>query len=56
MRQKYLVREREGLIYASSDADRVSHMDGAGDVNSGKVWRTVRRPSDMVSLIQRFTI
>ncbi|ESK93623.1 gtp binding protein [Moniliophthora roreri MCA 2997] len=42
-KSKYLVREREA-IYASSD---VSHMAGPGDVNAGKAWRTVRRPSDM---------
>ncbi|KAF5384479.1 hypothetical protein D9757_006459 [Collybiopsis confluens] len=42
--KKYLIREREGLIYASSE---VSHMAGPGDVNAGRAWRTVRRPSDM---------
>lgn len=26
-------------------------MDGAGDVNAGRAWRTVRRPSDMVRLV-----
>lgn len=25
-------------------------MSSAGDVDSGKAWRTVRRPSDMVSV------
>ncbi|KAJ7287283.1 hypothetical protein C8J57DRAFT_1283412 [Mycena rebaudengoi] len=36
------------MIYASSsDPDRISHMAGAGDVDAGKAWRTVRRPSDM---------
>jgi hypothetical protein len=49
-KQKYQVREREGTIYASSNMDRVSHMDNIGDVNSGKAWKTVRRPSDMASL------
>lgn len=44
---KYHVREHSETIYASSDNDRVSHMDGAGDLNGGKAWRTVRRPSDM---------
>ncbi|KIK61198.1 hypothetical protein GYMLUDRAFT_225414 [Collybiopsis luxurians FD-317 M1] len=43
-KKKYLIREREGTIYASSE---VSHMAGPGDVNAGKAWRTVRRPSDM---------
>lgn len=47
-KQKYHVRERETMIIASSDADQVHHMLSAGDVNSGKAWRTVRRPSDMV--------
>jgi hypothetical protein len=47
--QKYHVREHETTIYASSDPDQVSHMASAGDVNSGKAWRAVRRPSDMVS-------
>ncbi|TFK75463.1 hypothetical protein BDN72DRAFT_939520 [Pluteus cervinus] len=44
---KYHVREPETLIYASSAGDGVSHMAGPGDVNAGKAWRTVRRPSDM---------
>ncbi|RDB25315.1 Bud site selection protein BUD4 [Hypsizygus marmoreus] len=45
---KYLVRERQGTIYASSsDLDGVSHMVGPGDVNTGRAWRAVRRPSDM---------
>ncbi|KAG6857713.1 hypothetical protein H0H87_004129 [Tephrocybe sp. NHM501043] len=45
---KYHIREREGTIYASSsDPDIVEHMVGPGDVNIGKAWRTVRRPSDM---------
>lgn len=47
-KSKYLVREREGTIYASSsDPDCISHMAGPGDVNAGKAWRPVRRPSDM---------
>jgi hypothetical protein len=48
-KQKYHVRERETMIIASSDADQVHHMLSAGDVNGGKAWRAVRRPSDMVS-------
>jgi hypothetical protein len=45
----YQVREREATIYASSsDPDGVTHMSGPGDVNAGKAWRAVRRPSDMV--------
>ncbi|KAF7315210.1 PH domain-containing protein [Mycena indigotica] len=47
-KRKYHVREREGLIYASSsDPDGISHLAGAGDLDVGKAWRTVRRPSDM---------
>jgi len=46
--QTYHVRQHAGMIYASSDADRISHMAGPGDVDAGKAWRTVRRPSDMV--------
>ena len=43
------MREREATIYASSsDPDGVTHMSGPGDVNTGKAWRAVRRPSDMV--------
>ncbi|KAG8952523.1 Bud site selection protein bud4 [Tulasnella sp. 424] len=42
----YRLREREETIYASAD-DRVSHMTRAGDVNTGRAWRVVRRASDM---------
>ncbi|KAJ7496992.1 hypothetical protein FB451DRAFT_1120099 [Mycena latifolia] len=46
--RKYHIRQHEGMIYASSsDTDRISHMEGAGDVDAGKAWKTVRRPSDM---------
>ena len=48
-KQKYHVRERETMIIASSDADQIHHISSAGDVNGGKAWRAVRRPSDMVS-------
>ncbi|KAI0698226.1 hypothetical protein BC835DRAFT_1335005 [Cytidiella melzeri] len=44
---KYHVRERPETIYAIAEGDKVSHMDSAGDVDAGKAWRTVRRPSDM---------
>ncbi|EPQ54980.1 hypothetical protein GLOTRDRAFT_76289 [Gloeophyllum trabeum ATCC 11539] len=44
---RYRVREREETIYASSDTDRIRHMQSAGDLDSGQAWRTVRRPSDM---------
>jgi hypothetical protein len=46
--QKYAVRQHEELIFASADGDKVSHMDSAGDLDNGKAWRAVRRPSDMV--------
>ena len=49
--QKYQVRERAGTIYASSSEEKISHMAGPGDVNSGRAWRTVRRPSDMVFFV-----
>ncbi|KAJ6497737.1 hypothetical protein C8R45DRAFT_1211571 [Mycena sanguinolenta] len=45
-KRKYQIREHERMIYASS-SDNISHMNGAGDVNTGKAWKTVRRPSDM---------
>ena len=48
--QKYRVREHEA-IFASADAEQVSHTSFAGDVNSGKAWKAVRRPSDMVRLM-----
>jgi hypothetical protein len=48
LKQKYLVRE-QATIYASSDERRVEHMESAGDVDAGKAWRPVRRPSDMVN-------
>ncbi|KAF9478826.1 hypothetical protein BDN70DRAFT_986033 [Pholiota conissans] len=44
---KYHVREHVGTIYASSSDEKVAHMAGPGDVNPGRAWRTVRRPSDM---------
>ena len=46
--QRYHVRQHSETIYASSDTDKVSHVGCAGDVDSGRAWRTVRRPSDMV--------
>jgi hypothetical protein len=46
--QRYHVRQPSETIYASSDTDKVSHIDRAGDVDNGRAWRTVRRPSDMV--------
>ncbi|KAI0292552.1 hypothetical protein BC826DRAFT_1018621 [Russula brevipes] len=44
---RYHVRQHSETIYASSDVDKVSHVNGAGDVDNGRAWRTVRRPSDM---------
>ncbi|KAI1782302.1 hypothetical protein LXA43DRAFT_1145599 [Ganoderma leucocontextum] len=41
-RPKYQVREHTETIYASADAPRTN-----GEVETGKVWRTIRRPSDM---------
>jgi len=29
-------------------------MAGAGDVDAGRAWRMVRRPSDMVNILQYF--
>ncbi|KAF8160762.1 hypothetical protein B0H34DRAFT_697981 [Crassisporium funariophilum] len=46
-KSKYHVRERETTIYASSSEEKISHMAGPGDVDAGRAWRTVRRPSDM---------
>jgi hypothetical protein len=46
--QKYRIREHEA-IFASADTEQVSHMSLAGDVNGGKAWKAVRRPSDMVN-------
>lgn len=48
LKQKYQIREHEGTIYASASEDKISHLSGAGDVDTGRAWRTVRRPSDMV--------
>ncbi|KAJ6495696.1 hypothetical protein C8R47DRAFT_1011434 [Mycena vitilis] len=46
--RKYHIRQHDRMIYASSsETDRISHMAGAGDVDAGKAWRAVRRPSDM---------
>lgn len=51
--QKYHVRQHEETIYASSDAEQISHVGDAGDIDGGKAWRTVKRPSDMVRFSQR---
>ncbi|TFY68556.1 hypothetical protein EVJ58_g950 [Rhodofomes roseus] len=46
-KSKYHIRQHQETIYASSDAEQVSHVGTAGDVNGGKAWRIVKRPSDM---------
>ncbi|KAN0116105.1 hypothetical protein V8E52_006162 [Russula decolorans] len=46
-KSRYHVRQHSETIYASSDTDKVSHIGRAGDVDNGRAWRTVRRPSDM---------
>ncbi|KAH9973690.1 hypothetical protein BGW80DRAFT_1305837 [Lactifluus volemus] len=50
---RYHVRQHSETIYASLDADRVSHVDGAGDIDNGRAWRTIRRPSDMNEYAQQ---
>lgn len=42
------------MIYASSE-DKVSHLGSVGDVDLGRAWRTVRRPSDMVGPTLRYS-
>lgn len=50
IQKTYHIREYDKTIYASSsNEESVSHMDHVGDLDGGKAWRTVRRPSDMVS-------
>ncbi|KAG2016127.1 hypothetical protein CC2G_009328 [Coprinopsis cinerea AmutBmut pab1-1] len=44
---RYQIREHRQTIYASSSHEKVSHNSAAGDVDAGRAWRTVRRPSDM---------
>ncbi|OCH87432.1 hypothetical protein OBBRIDRAFT_796201 [Obba rivulosa] len=44
---RYHVREHSETIYASADVERVAHVGDAGDVDAGKAWRAVKRPSDM---------
>ncbi|WVF65953.1 hypothetical protein IAT40_000691 [Kwoniella sp. CBS 6097] len=41
----YKVRER--AVVRASYHDKVGHSQGGGDIDSGKAWRTLRRPSDM---------
>ncbi|KAG9126660.1 Bud site selection protein bud4 [Ceratobasidium sp. 392] len=42
--RSYYLREAGHTIYVD---DKVKHNRHAGDVDNGKAWRTVRRPSDM---------
>jgi hypothetical protein len=42
-----MMKQRRPTIYASDS--RVGHLGVAGDVHGGRAWKTVRRPSDMVS-------
>lgn len=49
MQRTYELREHE-VVYASSSAEEsISHMSDVGDIDSGRAWKAVRRPSDMVS-------
>ena len=45
--RQYRVREQHQTIYASSD-DKIKH-NKAGDVDSGRAWKQLRKASDMVS-------
>lgn len=53
MREKpksYRLHEHEVVYASSSQEDSISHMADVGDVDGGKAWKAVRRPSDMVRL------
>ncbi|WVR03570.1 hypothetical protein IAU60_000562 [Kwoniella sp. DSM 27419] len=41
----YKVRERP--VVKASYNDKVGHSEAGGDIDKGKAWRTLRRPSDM---------
>ncbi|EJD41589.1 hypothetical protein AURDEDRAFT_186410 [Auricularia subglabra TFB-10046 SS5] len=43
--RKYRMREASSVVYAADD--KVVHAGAAGDVDSGRAWKTIRRPSDM---------
>ncbi|KLO11072.1 hypothetical protein SCHPADRAFT_855784 [Schizopora paradoxa] len=46
--KSYVLNEHQAVVYASSSQEEsIAHMADVGDVDSGKAWRTVRRPSDM---------
>ena len=49
IQKHYTVIEHEP-IYVASD-DKVSHSVRSGDLDRGKAWRSVKRPSDMVRII-----
>ncbi|KAH6914354.1 hypothetical protein BKA70DRAFT_1558314 [Coprinopsis sp. MPI-PUGE-AT-0042] len=51
-KKRYQIREHN-TIYASSSSQKVSHTNGAGDVDAGRAWRMVRRPSDMNEYAQQ---
>ncbi|KAH7102178.1 hypothetical protein BKA62DRAFT_617870 [Auriculariales sp. MPI-PUGE-AT-0066] len=44
-RPKYRLREAASVVYAADD--KVSNVGQAGDVDSGRAWKMIRRPSDM---------
>ncbi|KZV84174.1 hypothetical protein EXIGLDRAFT_655387 [Exidia glandulosa HHB12029] len=43
--RKYRMRETPSVIYAADE--KVSTVGAAGDIDAGKAWKTIRRPSDM---------
>lgn len=43
--QKYKINDRG--VFTSNAEDKVNHSAQAGDVDSGKAWKKLRRPSDM---------
>jgi hypothetical protein len=47
------MKQRRPTIYASDS--RVGHLGVAGDVHGGRAWRAVRRPSDMVCGLLKYT-
>jgi len=46
-RPKYRLREATNVVYAADD--KVANEGRASDVSSGRAWKLIRRPSDMVS-------
>lgn len=49
-RPKYRLREAASVVYAADE--KVSSVGAAGDIDSGKAWKMIRRPSDMVCSIR----